>query len=99
MDPTSSQSKDEDRPEFTASVVRDTAGLSYRQMNGWDNKRALPNQREDETRWRKYTARELFAIMVCAEIRSRFGSPVESLGFVRSLMLQEGANHLPYSVE
>ena len=98
-----SENEDDKRPaedaEFRASDLREAAGLSYRQVHTWDSKGALPNQREGAAGWRKFTGREVFAIMVCSEIRRRFGAPVESLRFVRSFMLQEKADHLRFAME
>lgn len=37
--------------------------------------------------------------MVCAEIRKQFGVPLESLGYVRSFMLQKGADHFGTAVQ
>lgn len=93
------ETKQADAREFTASDVKASAGLSYRQLNDWESKGALPGNRESEAGWRKFTLREVFAVMVCAEIRRQFGVPLESLRWVRSFMLQEGANHFSYAVE
>ena len=40
----------------------------------------------------------MFAIMVCAEIRKRFGAPIESLRWVRECMTQKGADHFAAAV-
>lgn len=85
--------------DFKASDVKKLAGLSYRQLHNWDSKGTLPNKREGETGWRKFSPREIFVILVCSEIRERFGVPLESLRFVQSFMLQEKANHFLAAVE
>jgi hypothetical protein len=64
-----------DEPFFTACDVYRTAGLSYRQLNNWDLKGVLPNSRRKEAGWRTFSYREVFAIFVCSEIRTRFGVP------------------------
>ena len=84
---------------FTAGDVKNASGMSYRQINTWDSKGNLPNQREQGASWRKFSSREIFAIMVCKEIRDRFGTPLESLRYVRNFMLQDGANHLQAAVD
>jgi DNA-binding transcriptional MerR regulator len=84
---------------FTAGDVKNASGMSYRQINTWDSKGNLPNQREQATSWRKFSPREIFAIMVCKEIRDRFGTPLESLRYVRNFMLQDGADHLQAAVD
>ena len=73
--------------------------MSYRQINTWDAKGNLPNQREQEESWRKFSPREIFTIMVCKEIRDRFGTSLESLRYVRTFMLQDGADHLQAAVD
>jgi hypothetical protein len=99
MEATKSPDSDRGEPELKASDVREAAGLSYRQLNDWDGKGALPGKREGQAGWRRFSARDVFALMVCSEIRKRFGVPVESLRFVRDFMLQEGADHLRAAVE
>jgi hypothetical protein len=75
--------------EFKASDVREAAGLTYRQLNDWDTKGALKGQRGGHAGWRKFSADEVFALAVCAEIRKLFGVPIESLGTVRSFMVRD----------
>lgn len=93
------KSRDSADPLFTAKDIKEAAGLSYRQLNDWDAKGVLPGSRDKDGRWRKYTPRDLFVIMVLAEIRKRFGVPLESLSWVKSFMLQEGANHFAAAVD
>jgi len=88
-----------DSPTLTAGDVKNATGMSYRQLNDWDSKGALPSQRQEESNWRKFTARQIFAIMVCKEIRDRFGTPLESLRGVREFLLQEGTDHLLAAIE
>lgn len=94
---------DEERAEeeraFSSRDVQGTAGLSSRQMNDWDARGALPHDRASGTAWRRYSGREVFAILVCAEIRRRFGMPVERLKWVQDFMLQDGADHLRVAME
>lgn len=59
----------------------------------------LPHDREGEDRWRRFTARELFALAICAEIRREFGTPVERLKWMQNFMLQKGANHLEAAIQ
>lgn len=99
-----SHSSEETKNDFqsqplTASDVKKVAGLSYRQLNDWDSKGALPNNRKTTSGWRKFSPREIFAIMVSSEIRSKFGVPIESLRWIRSFMLQEGADHYRSAIE
>jgi hypothetical protein len=85
--------------DLRAKDVKDATGLSYRQLNDWESKGAVPNERKDKSKWRKFTAREVFVISVCKEIRDKFKVPIESFGFIRSFMLQKEANHFEYSLK
>ena len=88
----------EDRTAFTAKDAKKLAGLSYRQLNDWDARGAVPAERDKEGGWRKFTAKQLFALMICNEIRRLYGTPVERLRFVRFFMMQEGADHLAAAI-
>jgi len=83
--------------EFTAKDAGEIAGISYRQLSDWDAKGATGSKRESKSGWRRYGTRELFALMVCSDIRKRFGVPVDALKYVTSFMLQEGANHFEWA--
>ncbi len=93
------QSTNETPPDMRAADVQKAAGLSYRQLNDWDAKGAVPGEREAEGKWRKFTPRAVFTLMVCAALRRQFGAPVEALKFVQSSMMQEKANHLRAATE
>ena len=82
-----------------ASDIRETVGLSYRQLNDWESKGVLPSKKRSKAGWRKFTPRELFVLMVCKEIRDKFGVPLEKLSFIKSFMLKKEANHFQYAIE
>ena len=84
---------------FSAGDARRVTGLSSRQLNDWDQRGALPHERDSEAGWRKFSARQLFALLVAAEIRKQFGIPVERLKWMTNFMLAEGANHLSAAIE
>jgi len=88
-----------EKTAFRAKDVKEMADLSYRQINDWDQKGAIPDTREDKPGWRNFTPREVFCVLVCAEMRKRFGVPLESLRFLQSCMLRDKANHLSAAVE
>jgi hypothetical protein len=92
------ESRPSDDASYTAADLKRAAGLSYRQINEWDQKGVLPETRSDDAAWRKFSIREIFALMVCGEIRQQFGVPVESLRWVRTFMLQKGADHLSAAI-
>jgi len=83
---------------FTAKNAKELAGLSYRQLNDWESRGAIPSERDKAGAWRKFTAKEIFALMVCGEIRQRYGIPVEKIRFVREFMMAEKADHLAAAV-
>jgi len=43
--------------------------------------------------------REIFVLMVCAEMRKRFGTPVDRLKVMKEWMLAEEANHLSAAIQ
>lgn len=94
MEPKHERPKGKTPPDMRAADVQKAAGLSYRQLNDWDAKGAVPGVREAEGKWRRYTPRAVFTLMVCSALRKQFGAPVEGLKFVQNFMMQEGANHL-----
>lgn len=93
-----SDSKKTESTEFTASSVREASGVTYRQLNDWDSKGALPNQREQESGWRKFNPKQLFVILVCAEIRKQFGVSIEKIAWLQKCMLEEGTDHFSAAV-
>lgn len=87
-----------DDREYSSRDLRDAAGLTPRQQNDWDGRGLLPHERDGEEGWRRYTPREIFALMVCAEIRRQYGTPVERLKWVQRFMLKKDANHFEAAV-
>lgn len=84
---------------YTASHVKDATGLSYRQLNEWDRRGALPETREGDASWRRFSPRDFFVLLVCAELRKRFPVPLEQIKYVKDFMLQDGADHFRAAVE
>jgi|GEM_PF-1093057 len=95
----SESAPDREQPSFKASDVKEASGLSYRQLNDWEERGALPETEDRGSKWRKYSPRELFMIMVLAELKKQYNTPIEKLIFVKDFMTQEGANHLAAMVE
>jgi len=83
---------------FTARDAQDLAGITYRQLNDWDQKGILGANRKGDEGWRKFTPRQMFALVVCAKLRRTFGIPLESLRWVTEVMLREGADHFRWAV-
>ena len=84
--------------KYTASDVKKMAGLSYRQINNWNSKGALPGERDGKEGWNKFSARDMFALMVCSKIRMQFHVPLESIKWIQSFMQQKGADHLKAAI-
>lgn len=87
-----------DEKPFTAKDAKEMAGLSYRQLHDWESRDAIPSDRTRERKWRKFNNKQLFALVVCAEIRRLYGIPVEKIRFVSNFMAQEEANHFAAAV-
>jgi hypothetical protein len=83
--------------QFSSKDVQDVAGLSYRQINDWDARGVLPNDREGAGSWRRFTAKELFTVIVCAELRRHFGVSLSRLNYVREIMGHEEKNFLTWA--
>ncbi len=84
---------DAEKKRYTAGDLKATAGMSYRQLNDWETKGAVSADKNRGEGWRKFSARDLFAIMVCSELRNRFGIPIEQIKFVKNFMCQDGVDH------
>ncbi len=87
------------KKEFTSGEIKNLTGMSYRQQHDWDSKEALSNTQKSKGSWRKYSPKEMFALVVCAEIRKQFGVGLERVKFVSDFMLQKDANHFKFAVE
>ena len=68
-------------------------------MNDWDQKGALPHERSSDAGWRKFTQRQVFALLVAVEIRRQFGVPVDRLKWITGVMLADGDNYLRRAAE
>jgi hypothetical protein len=78
---------------FKALDIRELTGLTYRQLNHWEKLGILPMTRESKSseRWRQFNISEFFAIIICVELRKRFGASLEVLKWVRTRLLQPQA--------
>lgn len=87
-----------EKQKFSASDVKEIGGVTYRQLNDWDSKGALPRQRKKKAGWRKFDPKQFFVVLVCAEIRKQFGVSIEKLAWLQRFMLQDGADHFSVAV-
>lgn len=88
-----------DIPFLRACDLREAAGLTYRQLNNWEAKGVLPSSERTEPGWRKFSYREVFAIMICSDIKQRFGVPLESLRSLQLHLLDPETNFLGNALE
>lgn len=89
---------DDDEVVFTAKDAKDLAGITYRMLSDWDAKGVLASAQTSEGSWRRFTPRQMLALMVCSAIRRQYRVPIESLKFVMDSMLRKGANHCQWAV-
>jgi hypothetical protein len=89
---------DPDGRRYSGSDVKRIAGLSSRQQSDWDGRGALPHERQGEEGWRRYTPREVFVLAVCAELKRRFGTPIERLRNLQTMMLEDGGDYFAAAV-
>ncbi len=87
-----------DEKSFTAKDAKELAGLSYRQLHDWESRNAIPSDRTRERKWRTFSSKQLFVLMVCSEIRRRYGIPVEKIRYVSDFMASEEADHFAAAV-
>jgi hypothetical protein len=85
---------DNESRDFSSKHVQRATDLTYRQINDWDERGAIPHSRKTDKGWRRYSARDVFALMVASELHKRFGIPVHKLRYVLAFMTQDGAHHL-----
>lgn len=88
-----------DEKILRSSDLIESTGMTYRQINDWQSKGVLPDERKSNKKWRTFTSREVFVMMVCKEIRDKFGVPLESLNFIQRCMLKKEANHFNYAFD
>lgn len=84
--------------DLTASDLQKAAGLSYRQLNSWDEKGVLPESREADEAWRKFTPNDAFIVLIYKELRDQFGVPLETLKRFQNDLLKNDVNYLEQTV-
>ena len=77
---------------FTAGDLKEKAGMTYRQLAGWEQRGTIPLNKARKEGWRKFTIKEVFGLMVCAEVRRQFGVPLESLRWLRAQLFRADAH-------
>lgn len=69
----------EEPPQFSAKDLGALANITHRQLNDWEAKGLFHATRKTEGGWRKFTATEVLALMVCSQIRKDLGVPLPSM--------------------
>ena len=82
-------SKSRQKPTFGAKDLKRLAGITYRQLNDWESKGLIPDTREGEAQWRRFTLPQFFGLMVLAELRRRFDVRIEDLRWIGERLLRE----------
>jgi DNA-binding transcriptional MerR regulator len=85
-------------PNYSSKDVHAATGLTSRQLNDWDERGALPHERNGKEGWRRFSGRDIFTLMLCSEFRRTLGVPVERLKFLKEFMTQDGTNHLSAAI-
>jgi DNA-binding transcriptional MerR regulator len=84
--------------DLTASDLQKASGMSYRQLNSWDEKGAIPSSREHEEAWRKFTPNDFFTILICKELRDRFGVSFEAIRKLQDRFDKDKVNNLQHAI-
>ncbi len=84
--------------DLTASDLQKASGMSYRQLNSWDEKGAIPSSREHEEAWRKFTPNDFFTILICKELRDRFGVSFEAIRKLQDRFDKDKVNNLQQAI-
>lgn len=66
------------KKEFSAKDVKETAGISYRQIHTWDSKKALPKSSGGKSTWRKFTVRDVIKLTIISRLVD-LGIPISRL--------------------
>ena len=85
--------------DLTASDLQKASGMSYRQLNSWDEKGAIPESRDQLDRWRKFTPNTFFTILICKELRDKFGVSFEALRRLQRKFEEDGAEKLQHTLQ
>lgn len=56
--------------EYSAKVVIKATGMSYRQINDWESKGYFAVKRTSNKKWRKFKAKEIFALLIAENLSS-----------------------------
>lgn len=73
-----SVSDDLKNKKVSANAIKDTADLSYRQLNDWTSKGVIDDKRKDDGSWRKFNGYDVIRISLLAKIRS-LGADLDSI--------------------
>ncbi len=66
--------------DLTPKRVMAATGLTYRQINDWDARGALPHSRRGKRGWRAFSIQDVVALRLAREFRDDFSTPLTLLG-------------------
>jgi DNA-binding transcriptional MerR regulator len=84
--------------DLTASDLQKASGMSYRQLNSWDEKGAIPTSREHEDAWRKFAPDDFFTVLICKELRDKFGVSFEGIRKLQDRFVKDKSNNLQHTI-
>ncbi len=84
---------------FSAGEAKELSGLSSRQLNDWEARGAVQSERAKAGEWRKFTAKQAFALVVASELRRVCHVPVGQVSWIVDFMNQEKANHFEAALD
>ena len=77
--------------QFTAKDVKALAGLEYWQLKDWDSRGVVGANRRDTSSWRKLSATQLIALVICAQLRDEYSIQVRHLRKLHQLLTGEAS--------
>lgn len=81
--PEANESSGTNDQTFKAGDLLKLIGLTYRQLNDWENRAKIFDQQRAKTEgWRKFTGEEALALAVCASLRRQLSLPLEKVGWL-----------------
>lgn len=77
--------------KVSANAIKDTADLSYRQLNDWTSKGVIDDKRKDDSSWRKFNGNDVIRISLLSKIRD-LGADLDSIKRVNQ-EISQGNGH------
>ena len=85
--------------DLTASDLHKASGMSYRQLNSWDEKGVIPESRDTHEAWRKFSPNDFFTILICKELRDRFGVSFEAIRKLQDRFEKDNYDNFQHTIK